>query len=122
MLMQAVEWRQRDDDPVSGKPTRIAWLQPVAGRLKERGDIGAPQVRSVPMVLARQAAPAESRTVTESSYAADGWGSGPPPLRPGVRRSESSGAPPAIDVNHLTERVVAAIDRRMVAARERMGL
>jgi hypothetical protein len=122
VVMQPGEWRRRDGIPSAAKSQRMAWLQPVAARLRVRGDTDTCQVRSVPMVLARQAAPPESRTVTESIRAADGWASGPPALRPGVRHAESSAAPPAIDVNHLTERVVAAIDRRMVAARERMGL
>ena len=121
VVMRAVEWRQRDDDPAAGRPPRIALLRPVAERLRERGDMGAPQVRGVPMVLARQEAPAQSRTVREPVRAGDGWASGAPALRPGARHAESAAAPPAIDVNHLTERVVAAIDRRMIAARERMG-
>ena len=122
VVMPPGERRRRDDVPAAEASPRMTWLQPVTERLRERGDTDERQVRSVPMVLARQAAAADSRTVKDSIGGADGWSSAAPALRPGARHAETAAALPAIDVNHLTERVVAAIDRRMVAARERMGL
>lgn len=77
-----------------------------------------------PLVLARVAAPPESTFSASSVAVSGGW---PSPSTGHARPSASTAAdnphelsPTAI--THLTDRVVAAIDRRMLAARERLGV
>jgi hypothetical protein len=122
VVMRTGERLRRDEDPAVASSPRMTWLPPVAERLRGRGEVDPRPVRSVSMVLARQAAPAESRTVKDSIDATAGWPSSSATVRPVSRHADTAPALSATDVNHLTERVVAAIDRRMVAARERIGL
>jgi hypothetical protein len=75
------------------------------------------------MVLARPGG-APAPAVTTTSVADGEWSdAGRATLR--ASRAERGPAPEpalaAVDVARLTERVVAAIDRRMTAARERLG-
>lgn len=73
------------------------------------------------LVLARATQPSP-RAVTASATASAGWGDAPAP-RP-IANQPHAAAPddrlPHVDVNHLTNRVIAAIEHRMVATRERL--
>lgn len=120
-VMRIVERAARDDAPAAN-PQPLAWMPPVAERLRGRGDVDTRRPRGVPMVLARQSPPAESSTVKDTVSAGDGWPSSMSMPGHPARQAQKPSAPPPIDVNLLTDRVVAAIDRRLVATRERMGL
>ena len=83
-----------------------------------------PAARPVPMVLARGAAAAAPAASTPASRAlAAEWPSETTgPRRPNAATStDPGGVLSSADVTRLTDRVVAAIDRRMIAARERLG-
>lgn len=76
----------------------------------------------VPMVLARQGAGSATRVPTTVSTAGD-WGpSSTAHAAPTAARqsAEPESGLARVDVNRLTDRVVAALDRRMLAGRERL--
>lgn len=97
-------------------------VQPVVERLRERGGVNSRGVPGMTMVLARQVLPAGARVATDAVSVTSDWPSSSLPQRRSADHAAITPATPPIDVNHLTERVVAAIDRRMMAARERMGM
>jgi hypothetical protein len=82
-----------------------------------------PFVAPVAMVLARAQAGPPPGVPAAATIATGDWpGESTAHSRPAMRRSaEPETAPPHVDVRQLTDRVVAAIDRRMNAARERFG-
>jgi len=100
-----------DDGRAQGSTRRAAMVAP-------------PAARPVPMVLARGAAAAAPVVSTTASRALGAeWSSeAPGPRRPQTATgTDTSGGLSSADVTRLTDRVVAAIDRRMSAARERLG-
>ena len=82
-----------------------------------RAGASVPSVRPVPRVVVRSAAP--STAAEPSGHEPPGWG--PAPIRPlGPAAASAPGVPP-VDLERLTDHVVEAIDRRLIAYRERRG-
>ena len=109
---------------------------PVVARLAERSgrsDVGASGAARastvlvapppVTMTLARPATAAASTVSGEAGAISDAWpdtAAGADRLRTSTRQ-EAQNTAPQIDVARLTDRVVAAIERRVLSARERLG-
>lgn len=103
---------------VKGRGERIEGWSPRAPRLAERpldakGDwMTIPRVRPVPRVVHRPTKPplpAEPQPLAAERIPAK------------TSRPMSSTSPPVVDVERLTTEVVRAIDRRIIAQRERLG-
>jgi hypothetical protein len=123
-LTRIVERGRRDDMPSPSRARRAPDGAPPDERpvpANARGVMPGPP--AVPMVLVRPAA-APAPLDAATSAAAGDW-SNVSGGSPRAVRAEHWTTPDAalatVDVNRLTERVVAAIDRRMTAARERLG-
>jgi hypothetical protein len=90
---------------------------PAGGMVRAPASVS--RVLAVPRPVPASAAPAAlSPPDTDRSQAALTRVASPGPVKPAPSLAE---LPPAV-VEHLTDRVVRAIDRRIVAARERFGL
>jgi hypothetical protein len=118
VLTRLVERGRRDD---TARPATTPMPVAIAGGERAVGGprpIAIPAARPVAMVLARGAAappgPAPTISPAASPWAAQSRGASGPAHDAGSGIS-------TLDVTRLTERVVAAIDRRMIAARERLG-
>jgi hypothetical protein len=120
-----VERARRDE---SSRPVHRPPASDDRGRAPESARrvamVDPPVARPVSMVLAKAAATAAPAISTTASRAlGEAW---PPettvPRRPHAATTTETGAGLSnADVTRLTERVVAAIDRRMISARERLG-
>jgi hypothetical protein len=92
--------------------------------LHRRRHVEATSVAPVSLVLARTTKSQDPVVATSSAAMSADW---PSTAKARVRVSPHTAAEvapvfSAMDVSHLTDRVVAAIDRRMHATRERLGL
>jgi hypothetical protein len=118
-----VERGQRAEPSFSPTPSSEAAAGAVPAVTVPRRADRPPPAPPVSMVLARSA-PAGTSTVAASSIAASGGWSmatpGAPRSQPAIS-STPEGALSRLNVNELTDRVVAAIDRRLLASRERLG-
>jgi hypothetical protein len=124
MLTRLVGRATRDDaDAPNDRHRAVVVREAAAGRVERRRREAAAPVPPVAMVLARTAAAAGAIASTAAVTASSGWPSGPAGHARGPAKASADNAPglSTLDVNHLTERVVAAIDRRMLAVRERLG-
>jgi hypothetical protein len=138
-LVQRGERGAPDSPPPRWEPRRAATtgasMPQVPGGAATPAAARAPTVRAVPRVVVQSPATAAA-PVVPGDAPAPGRGRGAPPEggwsppgQPGPGRREvgraqpgSGGAPAtAVDVARLTDEVVRAIDRRLVAHRERLG-
>jgi hypothetical protein len=111
--------------PLDLQPPRTTALGPIESPpapTTSAGQPGPPSASAVPMIVCRRATPTPGATSGNDTRA----GGGSPQAferQAGNRRQadqrRTADAPPAIDVERLTDKVVRAIDRRIVAYRER---
>jgi hypothetical protein len=131
-IVRRLAERQRRVEP--GSPTRSADLHrarvsslgptegPPAPTAVGVAHPGALSPDALPMIVCRRATP--TSTGTGGNESRNGGGSPQAFERPAANRTHgddrrSGNLPPAIDVERLTDKVVRAIDRRIVAYRER---
>jgi hypothetical protein len=117
--------RRRREDSSWGPPKRFASHVGADGVPQQTPQVpdAARWTRPVAMVLARPTARAVPASSTTAVSVTDGWsGEADAVRRTAVRAGRDTAAvEPQIDVHQLTDRVVAAIERRALSARERLG-
>jgi hypothetical protein len=78
-------------------------------------------IRPVPRVVRRTPVPAQQESSEHMRHVGQPPAAKPDSWRSGSAGGEARNAPTTFDVNRLTEQVVQAIDRRIIAQRERLG-
>ena len=124
VLARLVERARRDETTQGSVRLSLPVVREATSvRVERRRRAEAPSVPEIPLILARTATSAAPVVSTSSIAARDGWPSAAAAsARPAARPTTDAGPGLSrVEVDHLTERVVAAIDRRMLAARERLG-
>jgi hypothetical protein len=123
LVIRLLERAERDAPTADERSAQTRVADAAHAQIQPPRHPAVPPVAPVAMVLARpgvSAGPIPARGLAVPP----GWGSAPGNLSRPSSASPGDRAPllSPSDVTHLTDRVVAAIDRRMVATRERLGL